>query len=141
MARHVAKYVRSGATCLGDDSTHVVSLGDGHDRTPAVCAHSEAGPTPLLLAGLDTGVCSLISAGACGAGVRTGDEGKEEGKREEEVHQAIHCCLKLKPRRIHRRKECNSKGKRVRRAEEGGGAGDNAERGALRRRRLEGRLT
>lgn len=73
--------------------------------------------------------------------MRTGDEGKEEGKRKKQVHQATHCCLKLKPaggyeytreeRNVIERKEGAKDG--------GAGAGDNAGRGALRRRRLGGK--
>ena len=71
---------RADATRLGLDGAQVVSLGDGHDRSPAVGAHRKARPAPLPLAGLDAVRKTLISFGACRASFDTGEERKEKRK-------------------------------------------------------------
>ena len=84
-------HVRANATRLGHDGAQGISLRDGHHGTPAVGAHSKPWPSPLPLASLDAVRQTLISFSASRASFDTGEEGKEKGKGEEKIHQAIHC--------------------------------------------------
>lgn len=75
--KEAASDLRPYATCLGQNGTHVVGNGLGDNLTPAVSAHEIAGPAPLVFAQLNARIGALVSAGAGGAGIGAGDEGKK----------------------------------------------------------------